>query len=149
MGRPKKYFSEEERKAANRESNRRWLERNRDYNKKRKEENREAHLRYYESHKKELKEKWKVWRKKNQAYVRETRRKNPLTVEKARVYGMVYRAIEKGQIQKSPCQVCGKEEVEAHHSDYNKPLDVMWLCKSCHVEWHRNNKAIEPESIKC
>ena len=27
-------------------------------------------------------------------------------------------------------------KVIAHHEDYDKPLDVMWLCRSCHVKRH-------------
>ena len=52
---------------------------------------------------------------------------------------------KKGTIKKTPCIECGTEAlVEAHHSDYNKPYDVMWLCSLHHKEWHRNNKAIQP-----
>jgi hypothetical protein len=41
-------------------------------------------------------------------------------------------------IEKHPCEVCGKESnVEAHHTDYNKPLQVIWLCKKHHEEIHR------------
>tara|TARA_Y100001938_G_scaffold130564_1_gene186665 strand:+ start:674 stop:1096 length:423 start_codon:yes stop_codon:yes gene_type:complete len=49
-----------------------------------------------------------------------------------------YRA---GVIKKKPCEVCGTEErVEAHHPNYNEPLNVMWLCASHHKEWHRENE---------
>jgi len=33
------------------------------------------------------------------------------------------------------CQAIGK--VVAHHADYSKPLDVIWLCRPCHRKEHR------------
>jgi len=61
-------------------------------------------------------------------------------------------AIEKNVVvRESKCQQCGYEgnfadgrtAIQAHHCDYNRPLDVMWLCQKCHHEWHKNNKAKE------
>lgn len=41
------------------------------------------------------------------------------------------------------CLTCkSTKKVEAHHDDYTKPLEVRWLCESCHKDWHRHNKAI-------
>lgn len=38
------------------------------------------------------------------------------------------------------CEKCLKKvKVEAHHEDYSKPVEVMWLCKSCHTKEHYNN----------
>lgn len=51
-------------------------------------------------------------------------------------------AIKRGKLVKKPCEICGAEKAEAHHDDYNKPLEVRWLCKKHHTEWHRNNKPI-------
>lgn len=48
----------------------------------------------------------------------------------ARSYAKVYR--KRGLIQKGPCEVCGSNDVEAHHEDYDKPTDVRWVCKPHH-----------------
>lgn len=55
-------------------------------------------------------------------------------------------AIKMGKIKRQPCENCGAEPAEAHHDDYNKPYEVRWLCKKCHVNWHKNNKPIYKEN---
>lgn len=50
-------------------------------------------------------------------------------------------SIKKGVLLKKPCEVCGKKTVDAHHSDYSKPLEIMWLCREHHVAWHKKHKA--------
>lgn len=50
-------------------------------------------------------------------------------------------AIDRGDlIRPTNCECCNTSDVmiEAHHCDYAKPLDVMWLCKRCHADWHNN-----------
>lgn len=47
-----------------------------------------------------------------------------------------YDAIQHGRIIKKPCEVCGELKVEAHHEDYSKKLDVIFLCKKHHVQVH-------------
>lgn len=44
-------------------------------------------------------------------------------------------ALRDGKIKISPCEVCGKK-AHAHHSDYDRPLDVIWLCPKHHKEAH-------------
>lgn len=48
-------------------------------------------------------------------------------------------AILNGTLVRQPCEVCGKERVDAHHDDYSKPLEVRWLCRGHHMEHHRKN----------
>ena len=57
-------------------------------------------------------------------------------------YNIFHHAVERGEIAPQPCAVCGKTPAEGHHCDYNKPLDVIWLCVEHHHEWHRHNKPI-------
>lgn len=45
-------------------------------------------------------------------------------------------AIKTGRLVKLPCEICGSIIVESHHEDYFKPLEVRWLCKKHHIEYH-------------
>ena len=41
------------------------------------------------------------------------------------------------QPRRHMCEDCDKEvRLDAHHDDYYKPMDVRWLCRSCHREHH-------------
>src|ERR1035437_2598674 len=51
---------------------------------------------------------------------------------------LVSTALINGSLIKLPCGVCGELRTEAHHDDYDKPLDVRWLCRSCHLAHHVN-----------
>lgn len=48
-------------------------------------------------------------------------------------------AVKQGIVKKaSICENCKNERrLTAHHTDYNKPLDVRWLCYECHAKLHR------------
>lgn len=48
-------------------------------------------------------------------------------------------AIRDGRlVRPNACSQCGKTcKPEAHHPDYSKPFDVIWLCRSCHCRLHR------------
>lgn len=48
----------------------------------------------------------------------------------------VRRAIIKGILIKENCARCGNDNTHAHHEDYDKPLDVIWLCQPCHRKRH-------------
>jgi hypothetical protein len=39
------------------------------------------------------------------------------------------------------CQICNKIcKPEAHHADYSKPLELVWLCRQCHANLHKHLK---------
>jgi len=53
-----------------------------------------------------------------------------------RAWAKVSNAVMRGKLKKEPCEICGSKEVEAHHDDYRKPLDVRWLCMIHHKGLH-------------
>ena len=48
--------------------------------------------------------------------------------------GVVNHALRDGRIEKpSACEICGNNaKLQAHHADYSKPLEVIWICSPCH-----------------
>ena len=49
---------------------------------------------------------------------------------------LVRRAMHLGRLVRQPCEVCSNPKVIAHHNDYTQPLQVRWLCRTCHGQWH-------------
>ena len=85
------------------------------------------------------------------AYMRRWRSKNKMTghqrkKDNARSYAGVYK--RRGKIIQMPCFNCGSEESQMHHHDYNKPLNVQWLCRKCHMEIHKEDVK-NPNCSKC
>ena len=60
----------------------------------------------------------------------------PVNKEKKQATTTVNNAIRDGKIKKEKCIVCGSMNTEAHHEDYSKPLDVVWLCSRHHADRH-------------
>ncbi len=54
-------------------------------------------------------------------------------------------ALRKGRVAKADfCTICGSDkEIEGHHEDHSKPLEVVWLCRNCHVKYHADQAAIQ------
>jgi hypothetical protein len=53
----------------------------------------------------------------------------------ARSYANSYQ--RRGRLVPQPCEVCGATDVQKHHDDYDKPLDVRWFCAEHHRSHHR------------
>jgi hypothetical protein len=48
------------------------------------------------------------------------------------------RAVANGSIKRKPCENCRSQPAQGHHTDYSKPLEVVWLCKRHHLRLHRS-----------
>ena len=98
------------------------MTKHREYDKNHLEQRREYNKKYYRTHPDRVKESGNRYR-----------RNNP---EKRKAHLLVQYAIRKGELLPQCCEYCGVQKAEAHHDDYNKPLEVRWLCHKCHMEWH-------------
>lgn len=70
------------------------------------------------------------------SYIKEYRKKHP---RKYAATNMVNNAIRDGKLFREPCEECGETKTHAHHDDYEKPLNIRWLCAACHSTWHSEN----------
>ncbi|CAM3342704.1 hypothetical protein PANO111632_15290 [Paracoccus nototheniae] len=73
------------------------------------------------------------------------RRANPL---KYSAHLAVKRALDSGDLEKQPCEVCGATTVDAHHDRYDQPLNVRWLCRTHHVKLHYYGEDMFPVGRK-
>lgn len=75
----------------------------------------------------------KEYKKKNKSYFQAKekiyRKKFPLKVKARRL---------SKDILLDKCKFCGSlESLERHHPNYNEPLNVVILCKTCHQNFHK------------
>ncbi|AUR93031.1 hypothetical protein NVP1181O_67 [Vibrio phage 1.181.O._10N.286.46.C9] len=63
----------------------------------------------------------------------------PSTKKKQLAKWAVKRATKSGLLIRKPCSVCGDDDSHGHHPDYDRQLDVIWLCAKHHYEWHEIN----------
>ena len=98
----------------------------------------------------------KLWRDKNPEKLKEMRKRandkqksKPDTWLKVAARRMTRTAIQKGMLVRQSCEICGIiENIDAHHDDYTKPLDVKWLCRKHHNEHHKNINDKISENLK-
>ncbi len=94
---------------------------------------------YRENNKKKMQECKSNWYQNNKEHAsnyRQTWRKNNRLAHKS--HNAVTYALQTGVIEPPEnCQKCNKKEaLDAHHEDYKKPLEVIWVCKRCHARIH-------------
>ena len=57
---------------------------------------------------------------------------------KVRAKEAVVRLLRNGTlVRPTTCPKCESQaNIEAHHPDYNKPTEIVWLCHKCHMNEH-------------
>lgn len=72
-------------------------------------------------------------------YVVWTKKYRSVYPNKVKAHRRVFSALRSGSLIKPErCERCDSVSIlEGHHTDYSKPLTVIWLCKSCHNNYHR------------
>ena len=90
----------------------------------------------------------KRWREANRVLIREYEEKHASANSEKRAAKMaVMIAKRSGSLPAGPCEECGTTDmVDAHHDSYaaSKRLDVRWLCRAHHKEWHRTREYAGP-----
>ncbi len=119
-------------------------ERQRLYNEKNKEYINEKRRIYYTENKEKINKKQNAYlatekgKQYSNEYYHRTKERFDLKI-KAR--NKLRYAVRVGNImKKESCEKCfEKTNLHGHHEDYNKPLDVIWLCPKCHKLSHKEN----------
>jgi hypothetical protein len=69
--------------------------------------------------------------------------------EKIRARQRIYYHKKAGNIIPGVCENCRTDKrIEAHHPDYENPLEVIWLCVDCHREVHQKEREHGKRSMK-
>lgn len=83
-----------------------------------------------------------LWDRENPERRRATEiRRQAKSPEKHKARSLANYAKQSGKLVKpKSCESCNEDnpQLEMHHSDYMKPLDVTFLCKRCHAATHVN-----------
>ncbi|MDI6754729.1 MAG: hypothetical protein QME78_10100 [Thermodesulfobacteriota bacterium] len=109
----------------------------------------------------------KEWRKRNQEKHKEyntnyqknyyLNNRKKIKVRKSSYYGlhkkeiravaMLNYAISTGKLMRpGNCSICGVSGIIiGHHDDYDKPLEVRWVCRSCHNYIHERQYELKEE----
>jgi len=117
----------------------RLKEKDRQYSREHAEQKREAMKRWVqenrEQHRMNVAKANRAWRAKNRKRFAEIVEKYHDKFPERRIAkSAVYYAVRHGKlIRPDHCVLCGQKcRPQAHHDDYSKPLEVIWLCSPCH-----------------
>jgi uncharacterized OB-fold protein len=66
---------------------------------------------------------------------------------KRRAHSRLWAALKKGIVVPGPCEKCGNVKSQAHHDNYDRPLEIRWLCALHHAEHHREERSKSRENL--
>src|SRR6266850_1011440 len=106
------------------------------------EEQRVAHCRHQATYRKRHPEIVHRWQKQPGIYAKKSRWLREHHPEKVAAWLAINRALASGKlVRPNRCSRCKKKcKPEAHHPDYKKKLEVIWLCGPCH--WAEHGKGV-------
>ena len=118
----------------------------RKYGRKNKQRRHDYHKDYYNKNKEQITARIKAYQASEAG--RQAQRNNTITQrtkypEKYSARHKVRSAVKKGILVKTACVFCENKKVQAHHSDYKKPLEVIWLCGRCHTLFNEKGSVKE------
>ena len=66
-------------------------------------------------------------------------RRQEKTIEQEKTHNLFRSALRSGKLKRPEvCEKCGRlGDIQGHHADYSKPLQVEWLCSYCHARLHK------------
>ena len=97
-------------------------------------DNKDIFRKYYLRNREARKEYLKNNSDKRCKYVAKYNKNNPEKIKAKLILG---KAIKHGTITRLPCIKCGNPKSHGHHCNYDKPLEVIWICNKHHQELHR------------
>jgi hypothetical protein len=97
------------------------------------ERNRDSYIRHRDARRKQAHEYYVAHKDEHAERVRKYLLKNR---DKHNCRQKVRHALAGGRIAKPMFCDCGSLYPQAHHEDYSKPLEVLWVCRDCHRKLH-------------
>jgi len=114
-------------------------------------------LRYHQNNREIQRLATQRYRRKNLERIRaRSRRYYVENLRKVRAHTLLRQALTYGDVQRAECEICtflglvsNWRKTVAHHEDYERPLDVRWLCHAHHRQLHAGHFSLLPSwSIK-
>ena len=53
-----------------------------------------------------------------------------------KAWDRIRRRVTWGTLKRQPCVFCGAPNSHAHHEDYSKALEIVWVCRKHHAAIH-------------